>query len=133
MWDVALWEERYKSVVVEGSRNALLTVAAHIDLNAVRARQVKDPKDYRGCGYGEAVGGGKTAREGVRRLLEVVRGSAVGWNVSQKTYRTMLYDHGEALVVDEKGRPIDSGINSEMVDRVLREGGRLSRSELLRC
>ncbi len=30
-----LWEERYKSVVVEGSRNALLTVADDVDLNHI--------------------------------------------------------------------------------------------------
>ena len=36
-----LWEQRFKSVVVEGSRNALLTMAAYIDLNAVRAEVYK--------------------------------------------------------------------------------------------
>lgn len=30
---------------------ALLTMAAYIDLNAVRAGIVADPKDYRYCGY----------------------------------------------------------------------------------
>ncbi len=128
-----LWEERFKSVVVEGSRNALMTMAAYIDLNAVRAGIVKDPKDYRWSGYGEALGGGRCAREGVRRLLETASGSPVGWNSARLTYRMMLYDRGEALGVDEKGRPIRSGIDSELVERVLREGGRLSRSQLLRC
>jgi putative transposase len=42
-------------VVVENSVNALKTVAAYIDLNPIRAGLVEDPKDYRFCGYGEAV------------------------------------------------------------------------------
>jgi hypothetical protein len=47
-----LWEERFKSLLVEGHRNALSMISAYIDLNAVRAGLVKDPKDYRYCGYG---------------------------------------------------------------------------------
>ena len=42
-----LWAERFKSVLVEGSREALLTVAAYIDLNAERAGLVGDPAEYR--------------------------------------------------------------------------------------
>jgi hypothetical protein len=36
-----LWEGRFKSVLVDGGGNALLTVAAYIDLNPVRAGLVK--------------------------------------------------------------------------------------------
>ncbi len=128
-----LWEERFKSVLVEGTRNALLTMAAYIDLNAVRAGMVKDPKDYRWSGYGEALGGGRRAREGVRGLLETTGGSPVGWNAARLAYRMLLYDRGEAQGVDGQGRPIRSGIDPGLVERVLREGGRLSRSQLLRC
>lgn len=66
-----LWEERYKSVIVE-SGIGTRTVAAYIDLNPVRAGMVADPADYRWSGYGEAVGGGprgggKKARAGLVR------------------------------------------------------------------
>jgi putative transposase len=54
-----LWEGCYRSVLVEPSREALLAVGGYIDLNPVRAGMVKDPKDYRWSGYGEAVGRGK--------------------------------------------------------------------------
>jgi len=50
-----LWAERFKSVLVEGKGNPLQTMAAYIDLNPVRAGLVDDPKDYRFCGYAEAV------------------------------------------------------------------------------
>jgi hypothetical protein len=77
-----LWMERFKSVLVEGKGNPLQTMAAYIDLNPVRAGLVEDPKDYRFCGYAEAVarsagsllrqgsGGraGQAARRGIRHI-----------------------------------------------------------------
>ena len=56
-----LWEERFKSELVEAG-DAACRVATYIDLNPVRARMLKDPKDYRWSGYGEAVAGMKEDR-----------------------------------------------------------------------
>lgn len=52
-------------------------MAAYIDLNPVRAGIVKDPKDYRFCGYVEAVA---NLRQGLGRQT-----SAVGSTDSQQT------------------------------------------------
>lgn len=60
-----LWAERFKSVLVEGKGNPLQTMAAYIDLNPVRAGLVADPKDYRFCGYAEAVAGVPEAKRGI--------------------------------------------------------------------
>ncbi|MCC5790849.1 MAG: hypothetical protein JJT75_14565, partial [Opitutales bacterium] len=49
-----LWNERFGSVVVEPGSRALLTVAAYIELNPVRAGLVEDPGAYAYSGYGEA-------------------------------------------------------------------------------
>ncbi|MDF1753979.1 MAG: hypothetical protein P1U89_14445 [Verrucomicrobiales bacterium] len=65
-----LWEERYKSVLVEGSQEALMTMAAYIDLNPVRAGIVKRAEDYRWTGYGAAAGGDADARKGLGRILD---------------------------------------------------------------
>jgi putative transposase len=70
-----LWEQRYKSVIVE-SGDAARTMAAYIDLNPVRAGMVSDPADYRWSSYGEAIGGGtkgngKKARLGLMRACQV--------------------------------------------------------------
>ncbi|MFT5411531.1 MAG: putative transposase, partial [Verrucomicrobiales bacterium] len=65
-----LWERRFKSVLVEGSYRSLLKVAAYIDLNAVRAGITDDPKDYRWCGYSEAVAGVSLAQQGLAQALE---------------------------------------------------------------
>jgi REP element-mobilizing transposase RayT len=78
-----LWEERFKSVIVE-SGVASRTMAAYIDLNPVRAGMVKDPADYLWSSYGEAVGGGmkgngKKARwSDSRRSGRMARGGCGG-------------------------------------------------------
>jgi REP element-mobilizing transposase RayT len=66
-----LWEDRFKSVIVEDGV-AAKTMAAYIDLNPVRAGMVKNPEDYRWSSYGEAIGGGakgngRKARAGLVR------------------------------------------------------------------
>jgi putative transposase len=60
----SIWSDRFKSVIVEPSREAMMKVAAYIDLNPVRAEMVDDPADYRFCSYGAALGGQKEARRG---------------------------------------------------------------------
>jgi hypothetical protein len=60
--------DRFKSVMVEGRGEPLHTMAAYIDLNPVRAGLVEDPKDYRWCGYGEAMGGSRRAQRGLARV-----------------------------------------------------------------
>ncbi len=70
----AFWDARYRSVVVEGTPLALMSVAAYIDLNPLRAGMVEDPVDYRWCGYAEACGGGRAARKGLEGLVRLARG-----------------------------------------------------------
>lgn len=127
-----LWEERFKSVLVQGSQHTLLAMAAYIDLNAVRAGIVEDPKDYRYCGYGEAVAGKKAARKGLLRIIES-EGVAGSWKEISKLYRKQLYIVGEARGVAEDGKALSSGIDPEKVEQVLKEGGNLPVTELLRC
>ncbi len=75
-----LWEDRFKSVIVEDGV-AAKTMAAYIDLNPVRAGMVKNPEDYRWSSYGEAIGGGtkgngKKARAGLVRAMRAHKGVA---------------------------------------------------------
>jgi REP element-mobilizing transposase RayT len=92
-----LWEERYKSVIVE-SGTAARTMAAYIDLNPVRAGMVEDPAEYRWSSYGEAVGGGrkgngKKAREGLVRACmshQEVGFEAERWNDVSRIYRRAM-------------------------------------------
>lgn len=69
-------EERFKSVLIEGG-DVLRTVAAYIEINAVRGGLVNDPSEYRFCGFGEAMGGSQRARDGVMELM-IQKGMAFG-------------------------------------------------------
>jgi REP element-mobilizing transposase RayT len=92
-----LWEDRFKSVIVEDGV-ASRTISAYIDLNPVRAGMVKDPADYRWSSYGEAVGGGKKgngkkAREGLVRACFCDQGvgyDAGKWDEVSRLYRRMM-------------------------------------------
>jgi putative transposase len=92
-----LWEDRFKSVIVEDGV-AARTISAYIDLNPVRAGMVKDPADYRWSSYGEAVGGGKKgngkkAREGLVRAYFCDQGvgyDAGKWDEVSRSYRRMM-------------------------------------------
>jgi len=92
-----LWEERFKSVIVE-SGTAARTMAAYIDLNPVRAGMVEDPAEYRWSSYGEAVGGGprgngKKAREGLVRAITSDTDTgfdAEAWKDASRRYRRLL-------------------------------------------
>jgi REP element-mobilizing transposase RayT len=121
-----LWEERYKSTLVEGGGDALAMTAAYIDLNPVRAGLVKDPKDYRWCGYAQAVAGVVMARRG----LEVAsRAQLQGVRPEQgliEHYRRLLFTWGQAGKAGGK-------ISREEARKVLSKGGRLPVAEVLRC
>ncbi len=92
-----LWEDRFKSVIVE-SGQAARTMAAYIDLNPVRAGMCSDPADYRWSSYGEAIGGGKKgngkkAREGLVRACMAHKGEgfdAERWKEVSRIYRRAM-------------------------------------------
>ena len=104
-----LWEERFKSVIVESGIPAR-AVAAYIDLNPVRAGLAKDPADYRWSSYGEAAGAagatvaGKWARGGLVRALMGMDGvgdDAGRWSEVSGRYRLLLRQ-----AMERKGRGV---------------------------
>ena len=115
-----LWSERFKSLLVETGR-ALQTAAAYIDLNCVRAGLAEDPKDYRFCGYAEAVAGNRTARKGIESVM------GEPWGEASKGYRQILFGTG--------ADPAHPGglISRQAAAAVIRNGGELSLAEVLRC
>jgi len=121
-----LWSDRFKSVLVEGKGNVLQTIAAYIDLNPVRAGIVQDPKDYRFCGYAEAVAG---LGDAVRGLTFVTSGLYdVSATEALKAYRLMLFGKGSAPTAGT------SQIDRAQAVRVLeKEQGHLPTATLLRC
>ena len=135
-----MWSGRFKSVLVEDG-DALRTMAAYIDLNPVRAGIVEDPKDYRWCGYAEAVAGGRQARRG---LCMVMGKSLDGWSKKGKGknsitagawYRCWLMQDGKPVEGDERSKvnhvKIRKGIPEEIVDEALKHKGQLTAGERL--
>ena len=146
-----LWESRFKSELVQ-SGYAAQTVAAYIDLNPLRAGMVSDPKDYRWCGYAEALAGKKEAQLGLLSVMQGVENVvpnqellgtlSKNWSEVMDEYRMVLAVDGVAA--DLNADPIQGerklrrhkkrkGFSREESERILENGGKLSRPEMLRC
>jgi REP element-mobilizing transposase RayT len=114
-----LWEDRFKSVIVEDGV-AAKTMAAYIDLNPVRAGMVKNPEEYRWSSYGEAIGdcltrsgakgNGRKARAGLVRAMRAHKGVAADaalWSkdVALEYRKILLAGAGERVEerVDQSG------------------------------
>jgi REP element-mobilizing transposase RayT len=123
-----VWAERFTSTIIEGGQHfGLQMVAAYIDLNPVRAGIVRDPKDYRWCGYAEA-----ESRRG--RMLRGLRAAVSSSDLMDDaevlaTYRVGLFGKGAAA---KRGDSKAARISAEALGKVERVGGRLSDSERLR-
>lgn len=142
-----LWEDRYRSVLVEGKGQALRAMAAYIDLNPVRAKICDDPKDYRWCGYAEAVAGGKEAREAVAFLAALnphggmkPAAAAVKPKEALRRWRCHLFGipENEIRQKDEAAKGEMAAIYRDRIPRkkaleVLARGGQLSQADYLRC
>jgi REP element-mobilizing transposase RayT len=121
-----IWAKRFTSVVVESSREALMTVAAYIDLNPVRAGLVDDPENYPFSSYGVAMRGQAGARCGYAGVFC----EAGKWEELLPAYRVLLYGKGSR----SKGS-IDKDlgvITANRAEQVLAAGGRLALSDVLR-
>jgi hypothetical protein len=117
-----LWMERFKSVLVEDCKDVREIMATYIDLNPVRAEMVEDPKNYRFCGYGAAMGGDPRCRKGI---IEVV--GLGNWQEAARQYRVCLMERGHAQIQGKKGK-----VSRELLRETLSKKGWLPPSELLR-
>jgi putative transposase len=91
-----LWMDRFKSVLIQDGV-ALKTIAAYIDLNPVRAGLVTDPKDYRWCGYAEALAGEVMAQQGICRIMRLQRWAHPSSSYQPgacEAYRIWLFEEG---------------------------------------
>jgi len=120
-----LWADRFKSVLVEGEGNPLQTMAAYIDLNPVRAGLVDDPKDYRFCGYAEAVAGVAAAKKGLIHIWS---------DHGAKRIDSALRAHRSLIFGKHASEP---GLSEMMRKRALKvldqKDGQLPKAVMLRC
>lgn len=126
-----LWMDRFKSVMVEGKGEPLHTMAAYIDLNPVRAGLVKDPKDYRWCGYAEALSGSRRAQ---RAMSKATAKPVDGWESAggAEAYRKLLYSHAVEVRSADKSEVVRRGVSVEESKAALEGQGKLTAAELVR-
>jgi REP element-mobilizing transposase RayT len=151
-----LWEDRFKSVIVEDGV-AARTIAAYIDLNPLRAGMVKDPADYRWSSYGEAIGGrvrvrvkgggptrsegeeddshspsslmgnGKKAREGLVRAFYCDQG--VGYDVGKWDEVSRLYRRMMGLAIGRKPGSAEVSKSAKGIGQTTKNTAELLESE----
>ncbi len=118
-----IWDSRFGSTLIEGSDNALSTVAAYIDLNPVRAGIVDDPAEYAWSGYGSAMVGNKESRKGLALIYhpyEDVKEVYFTKRIAEN-YRQLLYIEGADTIPQEE------------IEKTVTSGGELPLPTLLRC
>lgn len=148
-----LWEDRFRSVLVQSAGEPLAAMAAYIDLNPIRAEMVEDPQEYRWSGYGAAMGGDPLAVEGLREIDKIRHSEAMHALTAEQSveakpdavlpkrnsvevleaYRMLLYGRGEERGVAEDGSVLKKGFTREESQHVVAEGGRLPKAVYLRC
>jgi REP element-mobilizing transposase RayT len=84
-----LWSERYGSVLTGEEPWRILFFCAYVDLNSLRAGLRPDPKEYRWCGYAEALARAGPARAGLAQLLP-----GRSWEEKLAHYRVLLFGQG---------------------------------------
>jgi putative transposase len=117
-----LWAERFKSVLIEDQPSLLRLVSAYIDLNPVRAGIVNDPKDYRFCGYSEALAGNQSARQGIASIHD-----DISWKTVAAAYRQMMFVKAGSTTHSSK-----TTLDRDAILSVVNNGGTLPPSTLLR-
>lgn len=132
-----LWSGRFRSVLVENSAQSLRTVATYIDLNPVRAGIVTDPSLYRWSGYGQAMGGNRRSRAGIRSMLQLqARGDDSNlpkptWQQLAEDYRVLLFGKA-AQIEDGDGTVLRRGVAAESAMQVINTKGKLPPAHLFR-
>ena len=138
-----LWEERFKSVLVEDGSTARV-MSAYIDLNPVRAGLVDDPARYRWSSYGAAVAGDRRARAGIERTMTEFEeevcfvAGRVDWRRVAGMYRVILVTDGEERYAvvgsgeEQELRVVRRGVSKDAVEREQARGGKMGRFEMLR-
>ena len=117
-----LWAERFKSTLVEDAPEPCQPVAAYVDLNSVRANLADDPKDYRFCGYAEALAKDGKAREGLASILP-----GKTWREKMQHYRKLLFCTSGVSGHSDKKTP-----TKEQIQKKLENDAVLALSEILR-
>ncbi len=108
-----IWEGRFKSILLEGSFRALMTVAGYVHLNPVRAAMVERPEESRWTGYGAACHEDFAAQDGLRSLVSRACGAKdTDWNEAKLACANAI----EGKVPERSARPEDAPLPEDVVE-----------------
>jgi REP element-mobilizing transposase RayT len=108
-----IWEGRFKSILLEGSFRALMTVAGYVHLNPVRAAMVERPEESRWTGYGAACHEDFAAQDGLRSLVSRACGAKdTDWNEAKRACANAI----EGKVPERSARPEDAPLPEDVVE-----------------
>lgn len=128
-----IWESRFKSMLLDSNYRTLMTVAAYIDMNPVRAGIVEDASESRWNGIGTAVSGDAESRNGLVQLVRhVYRRNNIGWSQTHEVYTATLEGdiRGNISLKSPARRQKFSALK---VREKLRNSEKLNDAELLHC
>jgi hypothetical protein len=126
-----LWKSRFKSVLVESEGEALATVAAYVDINAVRAKCKEDPTHYRWCGYGQAILGDTRAQEGLRVVIAAeqrVEPQSLSVSQAMDQYRRWFDEPGEQA----EGTEQTGALTPEQAMEIIRRDGTIAPKDYVK-
>ena len=108
-----IWEGRFKSILLEGSFRALMTVAGYVHLNPVRAAMVERPEESRWTGYGAGCQGDLAAQDGLRDLVSRACGAKeTEWNEAKRACANAI----DGKVPESAPRPKDAPLPEDVVE-----------------
>ena len=147
----SIWEGRFKSILLEGSFRALMTVSGYIHLNPVRATVAERPEESKWTGYGAGCHGSATARAGLRAMVARAYGAKaknVEWEEAKAACASamagestdaqpdrIVVRENDAVETDDKGRPVRAGSMRALLMRRSAgfvQGGALGTDRFLR-
>ncbi|MGI5868354.1 MAG: transposase [Kiritimatiellia bacterium] len=138
-----IWGSRFKSILLSPDYSTLMTVAAYINLNPVRADVVGDPGSYQWSGYGAAKQGKGLARKAMCNLVGTALGrkDAVSYEIALAACDAAMEGYvdapasGGAIAASAAKYDPDneSEFDAAKVDAALKEGKAVSLFEAIRC
>ncbi|MGI5869305.1 MAG: transposase [Kiritimatiellia bacterium] len=138
-----IWGSRFKSILLSPDYSTIMTVAAYINLNPVRADVVGDPGEYSWSGYGAAKHGNGLARKAMCNLVGTALGrrEAVPFEVALAACDAAMEGYvdapasidGIAVTTVKHDPDNESKFDAAQVNAAIKAGKSISLFEAIRC
>lgn len=129
-----MWCERFKSIIISPDYETLMSVAAYIDLNPVRAGIVDEPGKYTSSAWGEASQGDIRSQRCIRKLVAAAYAREnVSWEQAARVYQAALQGVIGSSIEVVMPKVMEEHFDAIAVQTKLALGQPLTLFELLRC